>query len=78
MSSKKKDFKIYIPLTAVVFLVIVASVYWYIDYSSYVKTDDAYVTSDVVQFILFCILSTNILTEMMEERMQNKMNCTKE
>ena len=48
MSSKKKDFKIYIPLTAVVVLVIVASVYWYIDYSSYVKTDDAYVTSDVV------------------------------
>jgi hypothetical protein len=34
MSSKKKDLKIYIPLTAVVLLVIVASVYWYIDYSS--------------------------------------------
>jgi membrane fusion protein (multidrug efflux system) len=48
MSSKKKDLKIYIPLTAVILLIIVASIYWYIDYSSYVKTDDAYVTSDVV------------------------------
>ncbi|MFM2290711.1 MAG: hypothetical protein RIS29_524, partial [Bacteroidota bacterium] len=43
-----KDLKIYIPLTAVILLIIVASIYWYIDYSSYVKTDDAYVTSDVV------------------------------
>ena len=43
---KKKDWKIYIPLTAVILLVIVGSIYWYIDYSSYVRTDDAVVASD--------------------------------
>ena len=45
---KKKDLKVYIPLTLVVIAVIVGSVYWYIDYSKYIKTDDALVTSDVV------------------------------
>ncbi|MDR3651654.1 MAG: HlyD family secretion protein [Paludibacter sp.] len=45
---KKKDWKIYIPLGAVILLVIIGSVYWYIDYSSYIKTDDAVVASDVV------------------------------
>jgi len=45
---KKKDWKIYIPLTAVILLVIVGGVYWYIDYSSYIRTDDAIVASDVV------------------------------
>jgi len=45
---KKKDWKIYIPLTVVVLLVIVGCVYWYIDYSSYIRTDDAIVASDNV------------------------------
>lgn len=45
---KKKDWKIYIPLTAVILLVIVGGIYWYIDYSSYIRTDDAVVASDVV------------------------------
>ena len=45
---KKKDWKIYIPLSAVILLVIVGSIYWYIDYSSYIKTDDAVVASDNV------------------------------
>jgi Multidrug resistance efflux pump len=45
---KKKDLKIYIPLIAVILIVIVSGIYWYIDYSSYIKTDDALVTSDVV------------------------------
>lgn len=45
---KKKDWKIYIPLTAVILLVIVGSIYWYIDYSSYIRTDDAVVASDNV------------------------------
>ncbi|HEY6915795.1 MAG TPA: HlyD family secretion protein [Paludibacter sp.] len=46
--TKKKDLKIYIPLIAVIIIVIVSGIYWYIDYSSYIKTDDALVTSDVV------------------------------
>jgi membrane fusion protein, multidrug efflux system len=45
---KKKDWKIYIPLVIVVGLVITGATYWYIDYSKYIKTDDAYVSSDVV------------------------------
>lgn len=48
MSKRKKDLKIYIPLAAVIILVIAGAIYWYIDYSSYIKTDDAYLTSDVV------------------------------
>jgi len=43
---KKKDWKIYIPLTAVILLVIVGGIYWYIDYSSYIRTDDAIIASD--------------------------------
>lgn len=45
---KKKDLKIYIPLTVAVALVLAGAIYWYIDFISYIKTDDAYVTSDVV------------------------------
>ena len=48
MTQKKKDLKIYIPLTAVILLVIIGGIYWYIDYSKYIKTDDALVSSDVV------------------------------
>jgi membrane fusion protein, multidrug efflux system len=42
----KKNRRILLPLTVTALLVISASVYWYIDYSSYIKTDDAYVASD--------------------------------
>ena len=45
---KKKDLKVYIPLTLVILFVIVGGYFWYVDYSSYIKTDDAFVTSDVV------------------------------
>jgi membrane fusion protein (multidrug efflux system) len=45
---KKKDWKIYIPLVIVAGLVITGATYWYLDYSKYIKTDDAYVSSDVV------------------------------
>ncbi|MDD3078103.1 MAG: HlyD family secretion protein [Paludibacter sp.] len=44
----KKNLKIYIPLAIVILLVLTGGIYWYIDYISYVNTDDAYVTSDVV------------------------------
>ena len=48
MAQKKKDLKIYIPLTVVILLVLAGAIYWYIDYTKYIKTDDALVSSDVV------------------------------
>jgi len=48
MVKKKKDWKIYIPLALVILIVITGGIFWYIDYASYIKTDDAYVTSDIV------------------------------
>lgn len=48
MTKKKKDLKVYIPLAAVILVVIIGVTYWYTDYSKYIKTDDAFVTSDVV------------------------------
>lgn len=48
MSQKKIDFKIYIPLIIITLAVITGGIYWYLDYSKYIKTDDAFVTSDVV------------------------------
>jgi len=46
--AKKKDLKIYIPLTLTILLVIIGGIYWYLDYSKYIKTDDALMASDVV------------------------------
>jgi len=46
MKETKKNWKMYIPLTVVVIGIIVGGIIWYLDYSSYLKTDDAYVTSD--------------------------------
>ena len=48
MARKKIDLKIYIPLILITLAVITVGIYWYIDYSKYIKTDDAFVTSDVV------------------------------
>jgi membrane fusion protein (multidrug efflux system) len=48
MKKEKKDWKIYIPLAIVVILVLVGGTYWYIDYTSYIRTDDAVVASDNV------------------------------
>ena len=48
MEKEKKDWKIYIPLTIVILIVIIGGVYWYMDYSSYIRTDDAVVASDNV------------------------------
>jgi membrane fusion protein, multidrug efflux system len=45
---KKNKLRIYIPLIVVSALVLAGCIYWYIDYSHYIKTDDAFVTSDVV------------------------------
>jgi len=48
MTKKKKDLKIYIPLSVIILLVIAAGIYWYNEYEKYIKTDDALVASDVV------------------------------
>jgi Multidrug resistance efflux pump len=45
---KEKSGKVYIPLILVIVLVLGGAVYWYIDYSKYIKTDDAHVESDNV------------------------------
>ena len=45
---KEKNGKVYIPLILVIALVLGGGVYWYIDYSKYIKTDDAKVESDNV------------------------------
>ena len=46
MKKAKKNWKMYVPLTVVVIGIIVGGTIWYLDYASYLKTDDAYVTSD--------------------------------
>ena len=48
MKKEKKDWKIYIPLTIVILLVLTGGIYWYMDYSKYIRTDDAIVASDNV------------------------------
>ena len=48
MKRKEKSGKVYIPLILVIALVLGGGIYWYIDYSKYIKTDDAKVESDVV------------------------------
>jgi membrane fusion protein (multidrug efflux system) len=45
---KEKSGKVYIPLFIVVALILGGGVYWYIDYSKYIKTDDAKIESDNV------------------------------
>lgn len=48
MEKSKKDWKVYIPLAIVIVAVIWGGITWYTDYKKFVKTDDAYVTSDNV------------------------------
>jgi multidrug resistance efflux pump len=48
MKKEKKDWKIYIPLTVGYYFSSVGGIYWYVDYSSYIRTDDAVVASDNV------------------------------
>lgn len=46
--AKKSRLKIYIPLVIVILIVIALATWWYLDYSKYVRTDDAYVNSNIV------------------------------
>lgn len=43
-----KKVKKYLPLTVILLLIIVAGIYWYKDFTSYISTDDAHVESDNV------------------------------
>jgi membrane fusion protein, multidrug efflux system len=45
---KRNKLKVYIPLAIVVIGVLVASYFWYRNYSKYISTDDAYVDADYV------------------------------
>lgn len=48
MIVKKRNLKIYVPLILVIAAVIGGTIYWYIDYKKYIKTDDATIASDIV------------------------------
>jgi len=45
---KEKTKKVYIPLILITVLLLIGFVYWYMDYSKYIKTDDAHVETDNV------------------------------
>ena len=45
-SKKKGGIRVYIPLFIVVALVLGAGIYWYREYTKYVRTDDAYIDTD--------------------------------
>ncbi len=45
---KEKSGKVYIPLMLIILLLAGGAVYWYIDYSKYINTDDAHVEADNV------------------------------
>lgn len=46
MDSGKKKWKTYLPLAIITIAIVIGGAFWYIDYSSYLETDDAYVDSD--------------------------------
>jgi membrane fusion protein (multidrug efflux system) len=45
---KEKNRKVYIPMVLVIVLVLGGGIKWYIDYSKYIKTDDAHLDADMV------------------------------
>lgn len=47
-AKKEKNWKVYVPMVLLICLVLGGGVYWYIDYSKYIKTDDAHLDADVV------------------------------
>lgn len=44
----QKNGKVYIPLVLIVLLLLGGGIYWYIDYSKYIKSDDAHIDTDNV------------------------------
>jgi len=45
---KETNLKVYIPLVLIIVLILGGVIYWYLDYSKYIKTDDAHVETDNV------------------------------
>ena len=45
---KDRSNKVYIPLVLIIVLILGGLIYWYIDYSKYIKTDDAHLDADIV------------------------------
>jgi len=45
---KDRSNKVYIPLVLIIVLILGGVIYWYIDYSKYIKTDDAHLDADIV------------------------------
>lgn len=45
---KEKNWKVYIPMVLIIVLVLGGGIYWYIDYSKYIKSDDAHLDADNV------------------------------
>jgi membrane fusion protein (multidrug efflux system) len=48
MRNEKKGFRVYIPLIAVIVIVIAGVWYWYDQYSKYITSDDAHIDADNV------------------------------
>ncbi len=44
----KQNLKVYLPVSIIILLVLVAGAFWYEDYAHYIQTDDAYVDSNNV------------------------------
>ncbi len=45
---RKRGLKFYIPMFLVIAIVVILSIFWYMKYTSYISTDDAYIDSDKV------------------------------
>ena len=43
---KKGGIKVYIPLFAVIAIILVIGIFWYRQYARYIRTDDAYIDTD--------------------------------
>ena len=48
LNTDKRSFKVYIPLVAVILIVLGTGWYWYVQYTKFIKTDDAHVDADYV------------------------------
>jgi membrane fusion protein, multidrug efflux system len=65
LNGKQKTFKVYIPLIAVIIIVLSGALYWYNNYSKYITSDDAHVEGNTVS--LSSKLLGRIVTILAEE-----------
>jgi membrane fusion protein (multidrug efflux system) len=47
-SDSKRKRRLYIPIILIVLIVCAGGIYWYLDYSKYISTDDAHIDGDIV------------------------------